>query len=141
MKIKQLEELDQEMKDLLDNFGYLFEEEKTVCIRLPSPLNCFDKDQSLITIENLSFGYKNKDNNIPIVLFNNVEFSIYPNSRIVLLGKNGSGKTSFLNILIGEEQNIPLIGSVKKYGGAKITMLQQHHYKGLILYYINLILY
>jgi len=69
------------------------------------------------------------------VLFKQVEFSIYANSRIVLLGKNGSGKTSFLNLLIegggnGEITMVPITGSVKRCPGCKITMLQQHHYKG-----------
>lgn len=106
-------------------------------------------------IENVSFGYppisplsSGSRSNIndsddtktsdaaPIpVLFKQVEFSIYANSRIVLLGRNGSGKTSFLNLLIdgggsGGTTMVPLTGCVKRYPGCKITMLQQHHYKG-----------
>ncbi len=39
-----------------------------------------------------------------------------------------AGKTSLLNILMGESD--PTEGSVSRHLGCRITMLQQHHYKG-----------
>ncbi len=139
MKMKQLEGLETETAALLATYGHLFEEERSVCINLPTPSGSFGSDQQLITIENVSFGHPvqpadsdsgSGSGSAPVILFKNVEFSIYPNSRIVLLGKNGSGKTSFLNLLIEEGSMVPITGAVKRYPGCKITMLQQHHYKG-----------
>jgi ATPase subunit of ABC transporter with duplicated ATPase domains len=44
------------------------------------------------------------------------------------LGKNGCGKTSLLNLLTGEVS--PSVGDVQRHVGSRVTMLQQHHYKG-----------
>lgn len=37
-------------------------------------------------------------------------------------------KTCLLNVLMGELD--PVVGSVRRHAGCRITMLQQHHYKG-----------
>lgn len=50
---------------------------------------------SLIKVENLSFGYGDK------ALFSGVSLDIKDNSKIVICGKNGSGKSTFLSILAG----------------------------------------
>ena len=145
MKMKQLEEIEGELLTLTTTHANLFEEEMSSVIKLPTPAGSFDKDTKLICIENVSFGYTaNQDSlptpptaavgnkNQPSLLFEHVEFSIYTNSRVVILGKNGSGKTSFLNLLNPELTNQfkPVYGEIKYYPGCKITMLQQHHYKG-----------
>ena len=44
------------------------------------------------------------------------------------MGRNGCGKTSFLNLLKGE--TAPTTGSIQRNPGCRVTMLQQHHYKG-----------
>lgn len=38
------------------------------------------------------------------------------------------GKTSFLSLLTGEVDAVT--GSVSRHLGCRVTMLQQHHYKG-----------
>ncbi len=49
-----------------------------------------------INIQNLTFGYDNGSENI----FENVNFSFDTNWKIGLIGRNGRGKTTFLNLLM-----------------------------------------
>ena len=51
---------------------------------------------SLINISNLSFSY---DNNYEMI-FENVSFQIDTDWKLGFIGRNGKGKTTFLNILI-----------------------------------------
>ncbi len=50
---------------------------------------------SLIKISNLTFGYDGSLNNI----FENVSFNIDTDCKLGLIGRNGKGKTTFLNLL------------------------------------------
>jgi len=53
---------------------------------------------SLINIQNLTFSYDNSDKKI----FDNVSFQIDTDWKIGLVGRNGRGKTTFLNLLLGK---------------------------------------
>jgi cobalt/nickel transport system ATP-binding protein len=53
------------------------------------------KMENLIEVKNLSFFYEN------VLAVDNVSFSIEKNEKIVLLGNNGSGKSTILRILAG----------------------------------------
>ena len=53
---------------------------------------------SLININNLTFGYEGSYNNI----FENVSFNIDTDWKLGLIGRNGKGKTTFLNLLQGK---------------------------------------
>ena len=53
---------------------------------------------SLINISNLSFSY---DNNYEMI-FENVSFQIDTDWKLGFIGRNGKGKTTFLNILMGK---------------------------------------
>ena len=53
---------------------------------------------SLISINNLTFGYDGSYNNI----FENVSFNIDTEWKLGLIGRNGKGKTTFLNLLQGK---------------------------------------
>ena len=55
---------------------------------------------SLISIENLTFGYEGNLNNV----FENVTFNIDTDWKLGLIGRNGKGKTTFLNLLLGKYQ-------------------------------------
>ena len=62
---------------------------------------------SLISVNNLTFGYDGSYNNI----FENVSFNIDTDWKLGLIGRNGKGKTTFLNLLQGKyEYN----GSISK---------------------------
>ena len=52
---------------------------------------------SLIQVSNLTFAYDGSYENI----FENVSFQIDTNWRLGFTGRNGRGKTTFLNLLLG----------------------------------------
>lgn len=51
-----------------------------------------------ISVNNLTFGYEGSFDNI----FENVSFSIDTNWKLGFVGRNGKGKTTFLNLLLGK---------------------------------------
>lgn len=53
---------------------------------------------SLISVNNLTFGYEGNINNV----FENVTFNIDTDWKLGLIGRNGKGKTTFLNLLLGK---------------------------------------
>lgn len=52
--------------------------------------------RKILEIENLSFGYDNSK------VIENINLNIYRNDFVGIIGNNGSGKSTFLKILIGE---------------------------------------
>ena len=56
-------------------------------------------------------------------LFENLNLVIHPNKKIALVGKNGSGKTTFLRCLVGKEKFEGRIIS----DGMKISMMEQEN--------------
>ena len=114
MKVKQLQAL-VEVEDV--------EEESELVLNLPRPHGVFDASEKLLAVRDVSFAWPGGE-----PLFANVDFVVTPRARLAILGKNGCGKTSLLNILLGEEP--PSSGNVTRHLGCRVTMLQQHHYKG-----------
>lgn len=55
-----------------------------------------DTTMSMIKVENLTFSYPSSYDNI----FENVNFQIDTNWKLGLIGRNGRGKTTFLNLLL-----------------------------------------
>ena len=53
---------------------------------------------SMIQVENLTFAYPSSYDNI----FENVSFRIDTNWKLGFIGRNGRGKTTFLNLLLGK---------------------------------------
>ena len=51
-----------------------------------------------ISVNNLTFGYEGSFDYV----FENVSFSIDTNWRLGFIGRNGKGKTTFLNLLLGK---------------------------------------
>lgn len=71
----------------------------------------------LINISNLSIYY---DNNI---IFKNISFEINNGDRVVLYGKNGSGKSSIIKLIINGD--IPYNGRLETVGNLKISYISQ----------------
>ncbi|MDO8426499.1 MAG: ABC-F family ATP-binding cassette domain-containing protein [Deltaproteobacteria bacterium] len=67
--------------------------------------------KTLIEVDALSFGFTDKP------LIKNLGFSVNKKDRIAIIGKNGKGKTTLLNLLAGELN--PSEGAVKRHPGLK----------------------
>ena len=58
------------------------------------------EDMSQIRVSNLTFGYEGSFDNI----FEEVSFSVDTAWKLGFVGRNGKGKTTFLNLLLGKHQ-------------------------------------
>nr|WP_299384285.1 ABC-F family ATP-binding cassette domain-containing protein [Allomuricauda sp.] len=72
---------------------------------------------NLLTIEDISKSYGE------LVLFSNISFGINKGQKIALIAKNGSGKTSILNIISGKDRSET--GQVVSRKGITISFLEQ----------------
>lgn len=72
---------------------------------------------NLLTVENISKSYGE------LVLFKDLSFGINKDQKIALIAKNGSGKTSILNILSGADS--PDTGRVNYRKGIRVSFLDQ----------------
>ena len=101
-RVKQLEKMDSfEKLAAQRSMGLTFQFEK-----------CPGK--SLMEIKDVSFSYSKNDEDL---LFKDISFSINKNDRIGIIGKNGKGKSTLLN-LIGQELT-PNSGAVTHHPGLK----------------------
>ena len=73
---------------------------------------------ALLEAEGIKFKYASED------LFNNVSFRILNNDHIVLVGDNGAGKSTFMNIIA--KNLIPDAGTVKWENNVTYAYLDQH---------------
>eukprot|EP01063_Lacrimia_lanifica_P008337 TRINITY_DN153_c0_g2_i1.p1 TRINITY_DN153_c0_g2~~TRINITY_DN153_c0_g2_i1.p1 ORF type:complete len:731 (+),score=350.66 TRINITY_DN153_c0_g2_i1:42-2234(+) len=80
----------------------------------------------LIQILDVTFGYRSDR-----VLFKDVNFGLDTESRVALVGNNGSGKSTFMNVIGGELE--PLEGRVVRNPKARIARFTQHHMESLNL--------
>ena len=70
-----------------------------------------------LTVEGISKSYGE------LVLFSNLSFGINKDQKIALIAKNGTGKTSILNIVAGKDTSET--GQVNKRKGLRISYLEQ----------------
>lgn len=72
----------------------------------------FGERRKILQMNSVSFGYQlnsNLLNNNLLnndLIFDNIDFTIYNNSKYILVGKNGAGKTTLLKLIIDELKNI-----------------------------------
>jgi ATP-binding cassette, subfamily F, member 3 len=72
----------------------------------------------MITVDSLTVEFSGK------TLFSNVSFAINPTDKIALMGKNGAGKSTMMQIIAGEQK--PTRGAVRAPKEAVIAYLPQH---------------
>lgn len=72
---------------------------------------------NLLTVENISKSYGER------VLFSNLSFGINKGQKIALIAKNGTGKTSILNIMSGKDT--PDAGQINFRKDLRISFLEQ----------------
>src|ERR1700720_438853 len=75
----------------------------------------------MLDIRNIGMEYGEKS------LFQNVDLILLPTQRYGVVGANGTGKSTFLKILAGDEQ--PSNGSVEKAKNLKLGILKQDHFR------------
>lgn len=73
---------------------------------------------SILNVENLSHGFGDR------AIFNNVSFRLLKGEHIGLIGANGEGKSTFMNIITGKLQ--PDEGKVEWSKNVRIGYLDQH---------------
>lgn len=121
MKIKQLEKL-QEIEKLT--------QDSELSLKFPVPYCKFTNKETLLTLENISFSYPHPEHPDQLLppLFSDIYFNVQYGDRIVIVGANGTGKTSLLNVITGDA--LATTGNVKRNLGSRLTVLRQHHYQG-----------
>ncbi|MCK0157235.1 ABC-F family ATP-binding cassette domain-containing protein [Cellulophaga sp. F20128] len=72
---------------------------------------------NLLTVENISKSYGEN------ILFSDISFGVNKGQKIALIAKNGTGKTSILNIISGIDT--PDTGQVNFRKGVRVSFLQQ----------------
>ena len=80
--------------------------------------------QPFIQIIDCEFGYSAGH-----PLFTDVNFSIDAESRIALVGANGAGKTTFMNVVLGKLE--PRKGQVIRNPKVRVAHFSQHHLESL----------
>jgi ATP-binding cassette subfamily F protein 2 len=80
------------------------------CSKLPPPVLSFDR---------VSFGYPNSGQ-----LYSDVSFGVDCDSRIAIVGKNGTGKTTLLKLMVGDL--LPIDGQVSRHTHLKFGRYHQH---------------
>ncbi len=73
---------------------------------------------SIITVEHLSHGFGDR------AIFNDVSFRLLKGEHIGLIGANGEGKSTFMNIITGSLQ--PDEGRIEWAKNCRIGYLDQH---------------
>ena len=80
--------------------------------KLPPPIIAFND-------VGFSYGGKKED-----FLYQDLSFGIDMDSRVAIVGQNGTGKSTLLNLIIGALQ--PVEGSVQRHAGLKLGKYSQH---------------
>jgi len=73
-----------------------------------------------IQLKDISFAYPGCKE-----LYTGVEFGINAQSRVVLLGENGNGKTTLVKLMLGSLK--PTKGEVIVNSGVRVALVNQHH--------------
>ncbi len=106
-RIKALDKMDKiEKLDNIDNLDFDFNYKN-----LPG--------KRLLELENISFHYPEQDE----FLFKDLTLQVNPTDRIAVIGKNGKGKSTLLNIIANELK--PINGEIKASPNAKISFFGQ----------------
>ncbi|KAI5966505.1 GCN20 [Candida pseudojiufengensis] len=93
------------------------EDDKVVTFKFSEPDNI---SPPILQLQDVTFGYSPDK-----ILFKNVNLDLQMDDRVAFVGPNGSGKTTFLKVIMG--QLTPLEGFVNKNGRLRIGYFAQHH--------------
>jgi len=88
----------------------------------PEPVSEIGK---AIEVQEVSFGFPREDGAPGKLLFEKADMSVFTTSRIVLLGPNGCGKSTFINVLLDKLK--PVSGYVQRDPKLRVGYFAQHH--------------
>ncbi|KAI7834170.1 P-loop containing nucleoside triphosphate hydrolase protein [Kickxella alabastrina] len=97
--------------------------EKDVDFSIPQP-EAMRHSGPLVSLNGVSFGYSNADKQGSIAVLSNISMSIMMGDHIALLGLNGCGKSTLINIIKGEL--VPTKGAVEQQARLRIGHYTQH---------------
>jgi len=123
-RIKQIQKLDGDAPELLRS-----EEEEDVCYNFifPLPEDANSLGGQIISFNDVCFKYDTQRD----LFFENLSFGIDLSSRIVLVGSNGIGKSTLLNLISGTLE--PTQGHIFRNPKVRIAVFSQHHVDGIDL--------
>ena len=75
----------------------------------------------IIAFNDVAFSYSGKKEDY---LYHDLSFGIDMDSRVAIVGQNGTGKSTLLNLIMGYLQ--PVEGSVQRHAGLKLGKYSQH---------------
>jgi len=95
-------------------------------VEIPRPLRFHFEDvrklpPPIIAFNDVAFSYSGKPEDY---LYQNLSFGIDMDSRVAILGNNGTGKSTLLNLITGALQ--PCEGTVSKHAALKLAKYSQH---------------
>ncbi|TFK20041.1 P-loop containing nucleoside triphosphate hydrolase protein [Coprinopsis marcescibilis] len=100
---------------------------KTAPITLPKPFEVPFHSNAILQLSDVSFKYPvapGSRSAKPKLIIDNVSLDVSPHARIALLGPNGCGKSTLMNLLAGELE--PSTGEVRKHHRLRIGYFSQH---------------
>ena len=113
-RVKALEKLEDIAPIVAENeFSFQFQQPE----RLPDPL---------IRLDNVSFAYNQSD-----LILNGIHFTVTPETRVGILGRNGEGKSTLIKLIAGENQ--PTAGTIIASEHLKVGYFSQHQVEYLTL--------
>lgn len=121
-RIKQIQRLDGEGELLTSE-----EEDIRYNFHFPLPEDANSLGGQIISFNDVSFKYDGQGD----LFFENISFGIDLSSRIVLVGSNGIGKSTLLNLISGNLE--PTLGHVFRNPKVRIAVFSQHHVDGIDL--------
>ena len=115
-RAKEAQKLEEEAEEEADAMADL-EEDAELALDLQAG---GELQHNIVRFDGVEFAYPGGD-----TLFRDVDLSIDSESRVVLLGENGQGKTTMVKIITGELE--PTNGVVSRDRGARVCLVNQHH--------------
>jgi ATPase subunit of ABC transporter with duplicated ATPase domains len=90
-------------------------------VKFKPGLNLTARRDIMLDIRSLGMDFGKKS------LYQNVELTLLPSKRYGIVGANGTGKSTFMKTLAGEES--PTTGTVEKANSTTIGILKQDHFR------------
>ncbi|PWD86855.1 ABC-F family ATP-binding cassette domain-containing protein [Ignatzschineria cameli] len=113
-RVKALEKLEDIVPVVAENeFSFQFQTPE----RLPDPL---------IRLDHVSFSYQPSD-----MILKEINFTVTPETRVGILGRNGEGKSTLIKLIAGE--NLPTSGTIIASEHLKVGYFSQHQVEYLTL--------